>query len=111
MSRGILARLLRAHTITVEPFQGTNGKGQKTYAAPVAVQGYYDASTSMVRDKDGEEIRSGATFYTLPANAALFPLDARVTAPDGTASTVIKVNSFDTGGVISRLEHVAVNLV
>lgn len=122
MARGILARLLAAHTITVEPFTGTNGKGQKTYGPPVQVQGYFDASSSMVRNADGEEVRSGATFYTAPGNTALFPLDARVTAPgdlsvahpDGTTtstSTVIKVNAFDTGGVVARLEHVAVNLI
>lgn len=108
--RGILARLMAAHTVTVEPYLGTSGKGQKTYGPPVDVQGYFDASASMVRNKDGEEVRSGATFYTLPANEALFLLDARVTAGT-TVSTVIKVNAFDTGGLLARLEHVAINLV
>lgn len=118
--RGILDRLMTAHTVTVEPYLGTGGKGQKTYGTPVVVQGYFDASASLVLNKAGAEVRSGATFYTALANEALFPLDARVTStgkvthPDGTTtttSTVIRVNAFDTAGVITRVEHVAVNLV
>lgn len=110
MPRGFLARLMLAHTVTVEPYLGTAGKGATVYGPPVVVACFYDAGTRMVRDSAGEEVRSSATVYTPLEHADLFPLESRVTASDGTKASVLRVNAHDTGGLLPNVEHLELNL-
>jgi hypothetical protein len=105
----MLARLMASSTVTVEPYTGTNGRGQATFGPKVEVAGYLDGARRMVRSSDGEETISSSTLYTALENAALFPLESRVTS-GAIVAHVLQVNPFDTAGVIAHVEHLAVNL-
>ncbi len=97
------------HTITVETFTGTSGYGIDLFSAPMSVTGWFEGESKMVRTTTDEEVLSSSTVYTALANAALFPTDSRVTAPNGTVSRVIRRVIHDPGTL--RLPgHVEVNL-
>lgn len=105
---GLLKRLLTTHTVTVEPYAGQSGKGKDLFGPPVTVTGWLDESTHMIRDADGDEVVSSATFYTATANAASFPLGSRVTTATRTAR-VLTANT-NTSGALRLPDHLAVNL-
>lgn len=107
--RTLLARLMTAHTVTVETYTGTNGRGQDTYLPPLEVQGFLDDSRKLVLSQAGAEVVSEATFLTDVALVDRFTPESRVTLPDRVA-TVIRANATDTAGLASRVEHVAVSL-
>lgn len=108
--RTLLARLMTGHTVTVETYAGTNGRGQDTYLPPLDVEGFLDDSRKLVLSQAGAEVVSEATFLTDVALVDRFTPESRVTLPDARVATVIRANATDTAGLAKRVEHVAVSL-
>lgn len=96
------------HTVTVETYQGTNGYGEDTFAAPVTVVGFLDDSRRLVRGADAEQVISESQFYTRPENGALFTAESRVTA-DGSVSRVIRTN-VNMSGNLDLPDHAVISL-
>lgn len=107
-------------TAIVETYQGTNGYGEDTFAAPVTLDPadvstrpdgngcWIDDARHLVRTSDSEQVISESTLYTYPDNAALFTPNTRVTVNDN-VSRVIKTN-LNTSGDLDLPDHVAVSL-
>lgn len=107
MGRGVTR--FWVHTVTVETFQGVNGYGQDTFAAPQTVTGWLQGSTKLVRATEGDEVVSQSQFFAAVDQGPAFTPQSRVTLPDGRIARVIVANTNDAGGL--RLpEHVEVQL-
>lgn len=102
---GLPDDLLR-HEVTIEDYLGDAAYGP-TYAAPVAVRGFLDAKTALVRASDGRQVVSGATFFC-PLDTAC-STESRVTLPDGRTPRVIVVLRRDGGGLPTP-DHLEIKL-
>lgn len=92
-----LLSLWKQHTVTIEPYLGTNGYGQDTWGAGVPVRGWLEQKVKNVRAKDGSETVSTAQFYCeLGTNA---PPRSKGTFPDGRESLVILSGPMDAGAL------------
>lgn len=90
-----LLSMWKQHTVTIEPYLGTNGLGQDTWGAGVPVRGWLEQKVKNVRAKDGSETVSTAQFYCeLGTNA---PPRSKGTFPDGRESLVILSGPMDAG--------------
>lgn len=102
------------HTVTVETFQGTDGYGRDSFAAPVVLAPatsngcLVESVRRLVRSKDGAEVISETTIYTYPAAATLFTPDSRVTI--GTAVARVIVAALSTSGALGLPDHLTVTL-
>lgn len=94
------------HTVTVEPYQGQGGRGA-VYGAAVAVRGYLEAKSDLVRTADGTETVASTTFYC--DRGPVIPPESRVTLPDGSRTRVLALATFDDGG-LTGLDHLEVSL-
>jgi hypothetical protein len=89
---------LLVHTVTVEPQTGT-GPYSDQYGPAVPVQCFVNYTRQLVRNQAGAEVVSEATVYTTLDQTPLFPLDSRVTLPDGSVAYVIKSSPHNDGGM------------
>lgn len=87
--------LLR-HTVSIEPLTGQGPYGP-VYGEAVAVRGFLDQNTRMVRNPQGEEVTSSSTFYCRLATVA--PPGSRVTLSDERTTTVIAALRRDGKGL------------
>lgn len=95
------------HEVTVEPFLGTSAYGPR-YGDAVAVAGFLDARTRMVRATDNTQVTSSSTVLCpLDTDA---PAQSRVTLPDGRVTTVIAALRRD-GGALPVPSHLELQLV
>ncbi len=90
----------RAHTISVEPFDG-NGAYGPVFGAAVNVECRVEHKVQLVRSAEGTEVVSSMTVYC--ARSVTIPPESRVTV-DGRTTSVISTADHDTGGR-SPLEH------
>jgi hypothetical protein len=95
------------HTAIVEKYLGTGAYGD-SFAAPATISGFLDDDRKLVVSSTGEQVVSESTFYTYPANAALFTVDSRVTV-NGRETRVIGVKRRDSGP-LNLPDHVEVVL-
>jgi len=98
------------HTGTVKTFQGESGYGVDQYSAPATKAGFLDGAQKLVRDANGEQVVASATWYTDPADIALYALDSLVSVLNLTDAHVIAVASM-TSGSLDLPDHLAVSLV
>jgi hypothetical protein len=105
---GTLHPMMLQHEVIIEAYEGTTGKGQRTYAAASApIRCFVDEKTRMVRSPTtGREIVSGATVYA-PLDTVC-PIESRVILPSGRVGQVLNVLRRDGGAlpVPSHLEIV-----
>lgn len=104
-----LPGFLLRHRVVVEPYEGDSAYGE-VYGAAVTVRCFLDQSTRLVRDKDGRQVTSGATFHCRLTAITDIPPDSRVTLPDGRKTTVILGRRRDGGGLPTP-DHWEVSLV
>lgn len=97
------------HTITVELPNGKNGDGVDQFLAPVNLIGWLSGKQQLVRDATGNQVMSPATFTTYPLYAAMFDLDARMTA-NGVVRRVLALNLNDSGSM-DLPDNLEVNLI
>ncbi len=108
MTRGRGIARFFVHTVTVEPSTGQGGNGKDTFGPPVAVIGWLEESTRVIRGTDDEQVISSARFYTDAGNAALFPLNSRVTT--ATRSARVLLANANTSGALTLPDHLVVDL-
>lgn len=84
-------------SVSVETYSGDSAYGP-IYAASATVLCKVSTLRQLVRNSNGEEVVSEATLYVLPANAAPFTPESRVTIA-GRASTVLSVAPQTARGV------------
>lgn len=86
------------HTVQVRPLVDEGAEGDSLGPA-VAVSGFVDDSTKLVRGATGDEVVAAATVF-LPAGAPDVPLGSEVTLPASLGSrvlTVVSVARHDSG--------------
>lgn len=104
-----LPEILLRHTVTVEPYRGTESWGQPTYAAAYEVACFVDNKRRLVRAADGHEVVSETTVYA-PLDTDC-PVDSRVTlASDGRQARVLDVKRRDGGGMPTP-DHLEIVLI
>jgi hypothetical protein len=91
---GFLAR----HEVTVEAYLGSSAYG-KQYGPEEVVRGLLERRVRVVRDQNGNEVTSTATFRTDLDAVNDFPPESRVTLPDGRTTTVIGAEPIDGSGL------------
>ncbi|WP_405676911.1 hypothetical protein OG292_19900 [Streptomyces sp. NBC_01511] len=89
-----LPKIWLQHEITVEAYQGSGSYGP-VYSGPVAVRGFLEQRTQLVREPGGDEVTSSSVFYCRRGAAA--PSKSRVTLPDGATTTVIAAHDRSAG--------------
>lgn len=101
-----LPDILLQHTVTVEPYEGTDGYGRAVYGSSSSVACFVDDKRRLVRAATGDEVVSESTVYAPLITTA--PAESRVTLPDGRVATVIQALQRDGGDlpVPSHLEIV-----
>lgn len=104
-----LPGFLLRHEVTVEPYEGDSANGP-LYGAPVTVRCFLEEKRSMVRNKDGEQVLSGATFYCRLDAIADAPPQSLVTLSGDRQSEVITQARHDGGGLPTP-DHLEVSLV
>lgn len=97
------------HTILVELPNGQDGEGVDQFLTGVNLIGWLSGSQKLVRDANGNQILSPATFTTYPLYAAMFALDARITA-GGVLRRVLGLNNNDSG-TLDLPDNLEVNLI
>lgn len=100
--------LLR-HEVIVEPYEGDSANGP-LYGTPVTVRCFLEEKRRMVRNKEGEQVLSGATFYCRLDAIADAPPQSLVTLPGGRQSEVI-TQAPHNGGGLPTPDHLEVSLV
>lgn len=99
------------HEVTVEPYRGTSGKGVVLYDAATPVPGFLSRKVQFVRDQNGEQVASSASFSCAPSWLDSFPPKSRVTiAGQVEPTTVISRAAPDGGALITGLDRVKVYL-
>lgn len=98
------------HTASVQTFLGQSGYGVDQFAAAVSKPGFLDGSSKLVRDKDGQQVVSSATWYTDVADLAVYTLDSLVTVNNVVGRRVIAVGFHDSGD-LDLPDHLEVNLI
>lgn len=68
------------HEVEVEPFLGTNAAGE-VYGVKTKVKCHFVEQTKMVRNAQGEEVSSTASYVAVPTHRP--PENSRVTASSG----------------------------
>lgn len=96
------------HTASTEAYLGTNNDGVDLYATAASVPGWWEGVTRLILNSDGEQVLALGVFRTSPANAASFPLLARVTVA-GTTGRVERVSTF-TSGALGLPDHIEIAL-
>ena len=104
----MLPALFKVHTVTVEPQLGEGGLGD-VYGPSIPILGFLDYTTRLVRSRTGAEVVSSSTFYTELSEASQFPLDSKVTLPDGRITYVLAAAPRDDGG-LTGLAHLEIAL-
>ncbi len=95
------------HTITVEPYEGSSGRGD-IYGAPVQVTCFVDQKRRLVRAANGSQVVSSSTVFA-PLDTVC-PPRSRVTLPDGHAALVIGTAQHRAAGVAEAVEHLEITL-
>ena len=96
--------IFKQHTVTIEPYLGTDGYGRDTYGPAITVQGWVEETTKLVRKKDGSEVVSSSQFHCELATNC--PERSRATLPSGKVTLAISAARRDGGAwpVPSHLE-------
>lgn len=89
------------HTIQVEAYTGAGAYGD-AYADPVEVEGCVIEHTRrrvqvQTQDAAGGIVISSTTVYA-PPNTPVWPVESRVTLPDGTVTRVLQASLQDAHG-------------
>jgi hypothetical protein len=92
---GGLLSMWRQHTVTIEPYRGTNSQGQAVYGPPVAVEGFLEEGVKLIRKKDAAEVTSTSQFRC--ALGTDCPPKSRATLPGGDVTTALAVSHKDGG--------------
>lgn len=90
------------HTITIEPYLGTDSNGQPRYGAGVSVTGFVEHGRKLVRGPGnasgiGDQVLSEATAYVPLGTSA--PPESRVTLHNGHVTFVINCIDNDGGNL------------
>lgn len=96
------------HTVSVERYGGNSANGP-VFDAPVTVRCFVEEKNRMVRNPEGNEVVSSATFYCRLDAVDARP-ESRVTLPSGRVTTVIVQAEHDGGG-LPLPDHLEVSLV
>lgn len=102
---------LLVHRVTVETYQGRNGRGAPVYASASApIRAFVDHKTRMVRSSStGQEVVSSTTVILKPSQYDAFPPGSMVTLPTGERREVIERFNRD-GGTLPVPSHVELAL-
>lgn len=101
-----LLKLWKQHTVSIEPYLGTNGLGQDTWGTAVNVEGWLEQKVKNVRSPEGSETVSTAQFHCDLGTVA--PPRSRGTFPDGRKSLAIIAGPLD-GGTLPLPSHLVVS--
>jgi hypothetical protein len=96
---------LLVHSVTIEPYTGTNSMGEPVYSTGVTVAAFVDDKRQLVRAATGEEVTSEAT--VIVARGAVCPVESRITLPSGRTARVIKAMDRD-GGTLPVPSHLEI---
>lgn len=103
----LIPAFLLQHTVTVEPYEGSSARGP-VFGALVEVACLLEEKHRMVRNREGNEVVSSATFYCR-LDAVTAPPESRVTLPSGRVTTVLTQARHD-GGSLPTPDHLEVSL-
>ena len=104
----LIPGFLLQHEVVVEPYQGDSAYGP-VYAGPVTVRCWLERKRRRVKDAQGREVVSEATFWCR-LDAVDAPPESKVTLPGGRQTTVIVQAPYDPGGLPAP-SHLEVSLV
>jgi hypothetical protein len=93
------------HSVTVAPYEGTDGNGRPVYGTAFTVACFLEDVRRTVLDKTGAEVISESTFYADPG--PVIPDLSKVVLPSR-ESRVIVVKDHDLGA-IDGPSHLEVN--
>lgn len=82
------------HSVSVQTFRGTGGRGD-IFDAAQDVPGQIDDSVKLTIDSGGEQKVIESVFYTSATKADLFTVGSRVTTSHGSKCRVLKVSTTD----------------
>ncbi|MFD3614432.1 hypothetical protein ACFWWT_04115 [Streptomyces sp. NPDC058676] len=104
----LIPGFLLRHEVVVEPYEGDSAVGP-LYGDPVAVRCFLEERNRLVRNAEGREVTSSATFYCR-LDAVTAPPESRVVLPSGRQTTVVAQLPHDGGGLPTP-DHLEVQLV
>ncbi|WP_026923295.1 hypothetical protein [Glycomyces arizonensis] len=88
-----LLSMWKQHTVSIEPYLGTDGYGRKQYGQAMPVQGWLEETRKVVRNKDGAEVVSSTQLHCdLGADV---PELSKGTLPSGKVTEVVAVSHLD----------------
>lgn len=92
------------HTIGVATKSGTGAMGD-VFAPMVAVTGFLEGKTRLIRDPDGAQVVANTTFYCSVADSVRFTPNSQVLLPNGMTVYVITTGANDAAGLLGLPEH------
>lgn len=100
--------------VSIEKFEGKDGRNVKTYELPIVVPCYIGGEVKMVRNAEGQEVVSTQTLYFSGSNDVIvdrtnkileLSTKDKVVLPDGRQPPIIGINPFyDEKGCIEIVE-------
>lgn len=102
-----LLSMWKQHTVSVEPFLGTNGYGQDVWGPAVNVTGWLEQKVKNIRRPDGSETVSTAQHHC--DLGPDIPPRSRGTFPDGRQSLVVLAAPLDAGTIRGIPQHLVIH--
>lgn len=103
---GLLA-LWKQHTVTIEPYLGTNSNGAAAFGPAVTVDGWLEETVKIVRSKDGAEVVSSAQLHC-DLGSIDAPELSRGTLPSGRVAKVVATARLDGGRISALPSHLQI---
>lgn len=92
----VVPGFLLRHRVQVEEYEGSNARGD-VYSAPQEVRCLMVENPRLVRNKQGDEVRSSTSYIAKPDH---FPAEgSKVTTPSGDRRTVVSVKRVTAPGL------------
>jgi len=90
-----LPSFFKQHTVTIEPYLGTDGYGRDTFGPAVQVKGWLEETAKLIRKADGSEVVSSSQFHCDLDTAC--PARSRATLPSGAVTRALSAARKDGG--------------